>query len=205
MSSSHDHQTLEAASLESTLSAWKVKYGLPDAVVTALSSLAVTTSTDFKHVHDVLVDGEGGVQVVAAGGRNFNGRISIAFVFGKSSCSIVKEALTRSCDGQRCSGDGSSSWIYPYGKCYIDGRETSTWCCHEAGGQCYNYCKVNSPFQYHACDDLKSLRPLSSAESVAVLHKLQNRLFPKINSEATLLENELRAGEVAQAALFQLV
>merc|ERR1712232_178581 len=93
---------LNVGDLTSTLSAWKTKYGLPDEAVSSLQSLVSTVSSDYKQTHQVLQPTTGQVKVVAAGGRNYNGQISIAFVFGTNSRSVTKHAFSISCVCSKC-------------------------------------------------------------------------------------------------------
>merc|ERR1712232_1486161 len=176
---------LNVGDLTSILSAWKTKYELPDEVVSSLQSLVSIVSSDYKQTHKVLQSTAGQVKVVAAGGRNYNGQISIAFVFGTNSRSVTKHALSNSCDGSKC----ALKKTFP-GHCKVDGSTTSVTCCTACDREACKEVYRNN------CDGLPTNRPFSAAESTAILQSLQSGIFSKIQAEAALLENELRSGSL---------
>merc|ERR1712232_995357 len=101
----------------------------------------------------------------AAGGRNYNDQISIAFVFGTNTRSVTRQALSNSCEGSRCFGPKASEANPGY--CKVDGSTTSVTCC--------TACNFGACKQYRRnCDGLPTNRPFSAPESTAISHSLQS-------------------------------
>merc|ERR1712232_811133 len=177
---SHDHQQMDVSKLDATLSAWKTKYGLPAKAVSALKSLVVTHSIDFKNSHTVISNSETSIWEVAMGGRNYNGQVSLAFVFGQVGASVSKKANSVSCSRHNC-------LRYAHWQecdCEVDGAYM--------GGGYGHGCPHGLDRQ--AAFGWSSHRSLTSAEHAAVQKAMQYALFAKVNAEATLLENALRNG-----------
>merc|ERR1712232_790602 len=156
------------------------------------SALVAVEGIDFKSQHQVIHNGASGIQLVAAGGRNYNGAVTVAFVFGKFSSNLTKEANSVACSGSKCKKESGRppSYKLEAGSCVVDGRDSYVKCyrsehCHECHA---SYC----PKWADVCGRISSDRALTAGEATAINHMMQGSLFPKINSEATLLENELR-------------
>merc|ERR1712232_307160 len=175
---SHDHQRMNVAKLDATLSAWRHKYGLPEKAVSDLKSLVVTHASDFQYSHTVISDSETSISEIAMGGRNYNGEVSLAFVFGKLGASVSKKAKSLSCSRQNC--HRYAHWNEC--SCEVDGEIRP----HGYGSGC----------PHDSCDHFLWLshRSLTSAEQAAVQKEMQYALFAKVKAEATLLENALRNG-----------
>lgn len=95
MATVHDHQKVNAAQVDVTLSAWKAKYSLPQQVTSVLGALVAVESVDFQESHVVLQGQEGEIFEIAAGGRNYNGAVSLAFSYGLSKGSVIKYPPSR--------------------------------------------------------------------------------------------------------------
>jgi len=100
--SHHDKLQLSSDDVASAVNAWRVKYGLEGGVVSALKALVAVESTDFKQTHLELTSSLGNLVVAAAGGRNYNGFVSLAFAYssGSTHIDILKPSIKGSCEGK---------------------------------------------------------------------------------------------------------
>jgi len=145
--------------------------------VSALKSLVVSNANDFKYSHVVISNSESSISEIAMGGRNYNGQVSLAFVFGGVGASLHKKANSATCSNHNCEKTGH----YTECDCEVDGTYLPRCRSHDS----------------NECQKLwgwSSRRGLTSAERAAVQKDMQYALFAKVNAEATLLENELRNG-----------
>merc|ERR1712110_993912 len=73
--------------------AWRTKYNLPSKAMTALTALVAAESVNFKSMHVTLMEGNKAVHEIAAGGRNWNGQVSLAFAFASASTTIYDPTM----------------------------------------------------------------------------------------------------------------
>jgi len=177
---SHDSQQVNAGKLDATLAAWKTKYHLPAKAVSMMKSLVITEEQNFKYSHTVISNSDTSISEIAMGGRNYNGQVSLAFVFGSVGATVSKKANSVTCSRHGCIR--YAHWMEC--QCEVDGK-------YMGGGYghgCPHGLDCQAEYGWH------SPRALTSAERAAVQKDMQYALFAKVNAEATLLENALRNG-----------
>jgi hypothetical protein len=201
------HQTTTANNVPNILSAWKTEYNLPDQAIQALQALVVTESEDFKQTSKTFNGTSALFQEIAMGGRNYNGAVQLAFVFGtvSGSTGTGKHAIQHSCSNHNCLDQriGRRSGIQLC-DCLIDGRYVRPGKDVDYDGKHwttqFDGCSTSrsDPLYPAKCDQIDApWRALTTDEVNAVLQENRCALFAKIQADATLLENELRNGASA--------
>jgi hypothetical protein len=178
--SAHDHLSVSSSQVEKVIDAWQTKYNMPTNAMKALKALVVAESADFKHTHITLKNDVNKFYEIAAGGRNRNGQVALAFVHASASTVV--------CDGGKaghCTGD-------KYGDNFCGGEKNH---CH-SDADCVLPVHTSECWSKHYpavedCDKPGVTPPMTGAENNVVWQDLQAQLFPKLNAEATILKNEL--------------
>ena len=105
--SAHDHLSVSSSQVESVIDAWETKYNMPSDAMTALKALVAVESADFKHTHVTLKNDVNKLYEIAAGGRNQNGQVALAFVFASATTLVCDNGYGPSVEPWNHSPKGS--------------------------------------------------------------------------------------------------
>lgn len=177
-----------------------------------MSALVAATSVSFKSVHNVVQVGNGHLQMIAAAGRNWDGFVSVAFVYGTISAQVKTYNPDMKCDCDRCvetMGQSatvdalaefapSSLGVFKEMASDLDMVMTKKGDRRRRSRRRAPKCNVNrgklcNPPAAVSNDCLfTQSRIMTAGETQAVVSKMQTGLFPKLSAEAELLEVEMK-------------
>lgn len=176
MMGKHDYKEVQTNELTSILNAWKVSLGLPSTAADAMHMLLSGESEAF-HSFNFSVD-LGGIEkltLVAGGGRNWGGIVSIAFAMSDAEGGVVLWN-----DDVQCGNDGPGSAC----PCYNCG------CSCEVNGK---GCNWNN--RYYSCgppdNGVEATRPVRTNEIPWVRQAMMAHAFDRLQAEQELLRADL--------------